>query len=179
MLGHPVLLMPLAVWLAVQQRQAPRAVLWLALGLTLAVAAAVTGFSLWKVRRGRWRHVDASVPAERRELNGFAAGALLTAAGAALLAGAPRSVALGLAAGGALVLLAQATRGWCKLSLHAAFGALAVALAWPQGRAMAALALLMAGVAWSRLELRRHGRLDVAAGLLAGAVAGVLFQALA
>lgn len=177
-LGHPLLLMPLAVGLALAQRGAAPAVLALALGLTLAVAVAVAAFSVWQVRRGQWRHVDASVPAERRQLNRFAAGVLLAAAGTAALAGAPRSVTLGLAAGVALVLLALATRRWCKLSLHVAFGALAVGLAWPQAPAMAALALLVAGVAWSRLALRRHVRRDVAAGLLAGALAGALFQAL-
>lgn len=177
LIGHPALLMPVAVVLAVQQRQAPPAVLRLALGLTLAVAAAVIAYSLWQVRRGRWRHVDASVPAERRELNGFVAGVLLAAAAVAA-AGSQRSVALGLAAGAALVLLALLLRRRIKLSLHAAFGALAVTLAWPHAPAMAVLALLVAGVSWSRLALARHSTIDVAAGLLAGAAAGLGFHAL-
>ncbi len=78
-----------------------------------------------------------------------------------------------------MVAVAQLARQWLKLSLHAAFGAFAVGLAWPEGLAVAGLALLAAGVAWSRLVLRRHTRAEVWAGLALGAIAGLIFQGLA
>lgn len=176
-LGHPVLLMPLAVWLALHERGAAAAVHALALGLTVGVALAVIGFSLAKVKRGRWRHVDATVPAERLQLNAFA----IVLMGGCALAAWPlaRPVALGLAAGALLLAAALALRRWLHLSLHAGFGALAVALAWPRPGAMAALMLLVAGVCWSRLVLGRHRPADIVAGLAAGALAGIGFVLLA
>jgi membrane-associated phospholipid phosphatase len=45
--------------------------------------------------------------------------------------------------------------------------------------AMGLLALLVAGVCWSRLALGRHRPRDVVAGLGAGALAGVVFVLLA
>lgn len=174
-LGHPVLLMPLAVALSVRSRGGDAGMLAAALGLTAVVAVAVVAYSALQVRRGRWRHVDATVPAERRQLNLFALAVLAACA----LAGAAvaRPVGLGLAAGVALVGTGLLLRRHLHLSLHAGFGALAVALAWPQVLPMALLALLVAGVCWSRLVLGRHRPLDVAAGLAAGALAGGMFVA--
>lgn len=176
-LGHPVLLMPLAVALAVRSRGGDAAVLAAALGLTAVVAVAVVVYSALQVRRGRWRHVDATVPAERRQLNLFALGVLAACAAAGAVVAWP--VGLGLGAGVALVATGLLLRRHLHLSLHAGFGALAVALAWPQWPAMGGLALLVAGVCWSRLVLGRHRPLDVAAGLAAGALAGLAFVVLA
>lgn len=175
--GHPLLLMPLAVALSLRARGAAGATLGVALGLTAVAALVVAAYSVMQVRRGRWRHVDATLPAERRQLNRFALGLLaVCAVGGAVVAW---PVGLGLGAGVALVAAGLLLRRHLHLSLHAAFGALAVALVWPQAWAMGLLALLLAGVCWSRLALGRHRLRDVAAGLLAGALAGVVFVLLA
>jgi len=175
--GHPALLMPLAVPLAAQARGAPPEVVRLGAAAALAVAVLVAVYSAWQVRQGRWRHVDASVPAERRQLNGFLLAVL--AAGVVGLgggAGAPVPAA-GLAAAGAVVVVAQLLRRWMKASLHVAYGALAAALAWPLWPAVAGLGLLVAGVAWSRRVLGRHTRAEVLVGGLLGALAGAVFNA--
>ena len=134
-IGHPALLMPIAIAAAAAAAEAPPQLLRVAFGSAVAVAAVVGLFSLWQVRAGRWLHVDASRPSERRQLTRLLA-----------------------------VLL----------------GAIALAL-WASGQtsAVAALVGLLAlGVAWSRLELRRHTRAEVLAGLLLGALSGAALQLL-
>jgi hypothetical protein len=176
-LGHPALLTPLALVLAGHGAHAPPRLIWAALAIALVVAAIVGAFSLWQVRRGRWAHVDASHPHERRQLNRFLL--LLLGAAAALLwaLGEPPSLAVGPLLAALLVLLAHLLRRWLKVSLHAAFAVLAVALVWPALPATPALALLAAGVAWSRRVLGRHTGAEVLLGLLLGGAIGVALQA--
>lgn len=176
-LGHPALLMPLAVALAARAADAPPQLLWAALTTALAVALVVGAYSLWQVRRGRWAHVDASLPHERRQLNRFLL--LLLCAAAVLLwaLGQPPALAAGPLMVALVVLLAHLLRRWLKVSLHAAFAVLAVALVWPALPATPALALLAGGVAWSRRVLGRHTRAEVLLGLALGAAFGAALQA--
>ena len=174
--GHPALLMPLAVAVAASGAGAPPQLLQVALGTAVAVAVIVGLYSLWQVRAGRWAHVDASQPRERRQLNRFLAALL---GGAALLLwtlGQPPQVALGPLLAALLVLLAHGLQRWLKVSLHAAFALFAAALAWPHVGLTLGLVLLAAGVAWSRLVLRRHTRAEVLLGLLLGTACGGAFR---
>jgi hypothetical protein len=176
-LGHPALLMPVALLLAGHGAQAPPRLIWTALYTALAVAVFVGAFSLWQVKRGRWAHVDASQPHERRQLNRLL---LLLLGGAAALLwalGEPPALAAGPLLAALLVLLAHLLRRWLKVSLHAAFAVLAVALVWPALPATPALALLASGVAWSRRVLGRHTRAEVLLGLLLGGAVGAGLQA--
>ena len=133
-----------------------------------------------QVRRGAWQHVDASNVRERPMLYlvGIAASA---AAFAYLMFARPdspltRGVGIGL---GMLIVLAIVTR-WIKVSLHVTFAALSATLLLfvrlPVGWAIAALVPLLI---WSRLRLRRHTRLEVALGLVAGVATGLLMNAVA
>lgn len=166
LLGHPALLMPLVVLIATGTGgMAP-------ILATAAVAAFVVGFSALRVRSGDWRDSDASAQHERKELNLFLVALLFAAAALAYGLGQPTQLIAGLALSGAIVLAALALRRRLKLSLHVAFavfGAGVLGLLAPAiGIALAVFAL---GVAWSRLELQRHTRADVAAGAIAGALA--------
>lgn len=176
--GHPALLMPGAVVWAARLNQAPPALLQAAVVACGLVVVCVGIYSVVQVRAGRWQHVDASQPHERRQLNRLLALLLLGLAGALWWAGQPAPVVLGLALGGAVVVLASGLRHWLKLSLHAAFAVLAAALLWPSVPAVLALLALAAGVSWSRWVLRRHTRTEVLVGMLAGAAAGLGFQRL-
>lgn len=176
--GHPGLLMPVAVPLAAVQRGAPAQDLWLGAAAALAVALVVALYSLRQVRTGRWSHVDASAPAERLHLNLFLAGLLLAAAVALWLTTRSQVLAAGLGTSGAIVLAALALRRHMKLSLHCAFAAYAAALTWPVWPALAGLAVLSLAVGWSRWQLRRHTRREVVAGLGIGALAGLVFNLL-
>ena len=177
--GHPALLMPLAVVGSAVARGAPAPVLHAAALASGAVAVGVGIYSLCQVRAGHWQHMDASVPRERSQLNLFL---VLVLSGMAVLlvwTGQPPVVAAGLGVGAGVVAVAHLFRRRLKLSLHAAFGVFAAALAWPGVLAMLVLLLLAAGVGWSRLALGRHTRAEVLLGLALGALAGLVFQGLA
>ena len=177
--GHPGLLMPVAVPLAALQRGAPVQDLWLGAAAALAVTLLVSLYSLHQVRAGRWSHVDASAPAERLQLNRLLVGLLLAAAAALWLTTRSQVLAAGLGTSGAIVLAALALRRRMKLSLHCAFCSYAAALLWPALPALAVLVLLALAVGWSRWQLRRHTRQEVVAGLGLGALAGLAFNLLA
>ena len=129
-IGHPALLMPIAIAAAAAAAEAPPQLLRVAFGSAVAVAAVVGLFSLWQVRAGRWLHVDASRPSERRQLTRLLAvllGGRLTrwrSTWASAVTAGPLPVALP-------VLVAHALRRRLKVSLHAAYAVLAAALLWP------------------------------------------------
>ncbi|HYV20998.1 MAG TPA: hypothetical protein VFC25_18440 [Verrucomicrobiae bacterium] len=168
--GHPVVLLPLAALIAASTGGASPRQLRLVGGGFLALGGIVMGFSWWQVRAGRWTHVDASVRNERRRLNLFLAVVCLL--GAMLLRSRQPSMSIGLAASGTLVLVALLSGRWVKVSLHAAFAAFATTLVWPIAPAVVAGVLMTAAVVWSRLALGRHVAADVLTGVLLGVAAG-------
>lgn len=68
-LVHPVLLMPAAVAMGASGAGAPPRLLPVELGTAVTVVVIVGLYSLRQVRAGRWAHVDASQPSERRQFN--------------------------------------------------------------------------------------------------------------
>lgn len=174
-LGHPALLLPMAALGVALARGDRRSAVWAAAGFA-AVTALVMAYSWRQVRRGRWRHVDASERHERAALNRFLLPALAASALLVHWLGGPPAVALGLALSAGIVLAALAGARWCKLSLHLAFAVFAAMLLSKAGWGWMLVALAFAAaLAWSRLALQRHVPRDLVAGALAGAVAGVLF----
>ena len=172
-LAHPLPILAFALLAVAMLRGAgDDALREVAAGFVLT-AGAVMGYSWWRVRRGDWRHVDASAGNERRQLNGVLLAVLPAAALAAGASGArPLAWQLGLAA--LPVALAMASARWCTLSLHVAFAIYAALLLAPVSPPTSAVLLLVAaGVAWSRLRLARHAPRDIAAGAAAGTLAGV------
>lgn len=174
--GHPAVVMPLAVPLAAVRRDAPWPALLVALGLALGIAAVVGLYSWRQVRAGRWAHVDASMPRERRDLNVFVGALLLLLAAGLALARQPAALVAGLTAAAGIVLVALALQRRLKVSLHAGFGSFAAALAWPATWAVAGLGTLALAVGWSRLRLGRHDAVEVAVGLGLGGLAGVAYH---
>lgn len=173
-LGHPLLVMPLATLLAAHSRGADAATVRVLVATVATLALLVFAYSTAQVRSGRWQHLDASRGSERRRLNTVLLLALGTAAAWSFLRTGMSPLAVALAAAAAIVAAALLLARWLKLSLHVAFGVFAALLA---GSPLAAILLLAlaAAVAWSRLALERHSCGDVVAGALAGAVAGVVF----
>jgi membrane-associated phospholipid phosphatase len=174
--GHPAVVMPLAVPLAAVRRDAPWPMLLVSLGLALGVTAIVGLYSWWQVRTGRWSHVDASVPRERRDLNVFVVSLLGLLAAALWFARQPAALVVGLGAAAGIVLVALALQRRLKVSLHGAFGTFAAALAWPVDWAVAGLGTLALAVGWSRLRLGRHDAAEVIVGLCLGCLAGIAFH---
>lgn len=170
--GHPAVLMPVAAVIA-----SPGQIGLAALAVSLACASAVLGYSLYKVGRADWVHVDASVPAERAQLNSRVGVGLLVAAGVLWLAGLHAGIPLVVGISGLIIAVGHALRRAAKLSLHVAFAVFAAFLVWPNLVAAIALMLVAVGVAWSRIALRRHDPADIILGTLAGASAGLAFHA--
>ena len=82
-LGHPVVVVPVAVvTLVVHEHSSSVALItWVMCG----IGAVLLAFSFWQVRRGRWQHIDASAPTERRSLNVFLAVVLFLGAAVAFI----------------------------------------------------------------------------------------------
>jgi membrane-associated phospholipid phosphatase len=171
--GHPALLVPSAVAWAAMDRGAPPSVLRWAVGASVFVAISVLIYSAVQVRKGRWRHIDASVPQERGQLNLFLAALLMGAATVLGWTGGQAIVASGLAVCGAVVVFALLTRHWLKVSLHVAFAVFAATLVGPNAWALSMALALAAGVSWSRLVLKRHTPIEVMVGAWVGGAAGL------
>ena len=174
--GHPLVVVPAAVVTLVSQARTPSPVSIVIIVCT--VAGAVVAFSIWQVRRGRWRDTDASAPPERRSLNTFLAVILLLAAAVAYFRADMRALALGLGLTAALILAAIVSSRWLKVSLHASFAAFATALLWPLNILYVVIgAVVAAGVSWARVALGRHTLMEVVTGLLLGVAFGAGFWA--
>jgi len=171
-IGHPAVLVPAAVVISATQKNAPANTVVVALSAAVAVAVIVMTYSFVQVKAGRWSHVDASIPHERRQLNPFLIILLLAAAGACIATSQDRQIVLGLVMSAALVLLTHLLRASLKASLHVGFAVFAGFLVWPNTVATGALLVLAAAISWSRLLLQRHSRREVIAGALLGAIAG-------
>lgn len=169
--GHPAVLMPAAALIASPGHMGPAA-----LAVSLACACAVLGYSLYKAHRGDWVHIDASAPAERAQLNSRVGIGLLAVAGALWLTELHIGFPLVVALSGLIVTVGHLFRGAAKISLHVAFAVFAAFLVWPNHIATGALALAAAGVAWSRITLRRHVAADIILGMFAGAAAGLVLH---
>lgn len=172
--GHPfvtTLVLAAGVELERGAAAATRTVIAVAILFVLPLAL-LTAF---QVRRGAWSTVDASQVRERPILFAVGASGLL----AVLLYFRRTQPHTHLVAGtagvlGMVALCAIATR-WVKVSLHMAAAALAATVLLQRGIPVGWL--LAAGLpvlAWSRVALGRHQWREVAAGLVAGAVTGVL-----
>ncbi|MDO5680569.1 MAG: hypothetical protein Q4G54_09605 [Pelistega sp.] len=177
-IGHPLVFLSIAAIVAAMQKGASMQQLKIIVLIVAALGLVSMAYSYLQVRSGRWSHIDASAQSERRSLNVFLAIlCLLSATVIWVLTDRPHmSIALGLS--GALFLIALLLSKWVKLSLHTAFAIFATALMWPNTLALI-LGILMTGLLiWSRLSLGRHVIADIIVGLLAGGVAGVLYQLL-
>lgn len=169
--GHPAVLMPIAGMIAARGIDVGTALI-----VSVACAFVVVGYSFYKTRRGDWVHIDASVPAERAQLNSRVGLGLLVAAGllafTGLHVGFPAVVGLS----GLIVLVAHLLRGLAKLSLHVAFAVFSTVLVWPNHVAAVGLAVMAVAVGWSRIALRRHVAADIMLGAVAGVLSGLLFH---
>lgn len=171
-LGHPVVLIPLSTL------RAPRAGaggVALMVGPLVAVAAlialpilAVMAYGVW---RGRWRDYDVSVRAER--VGFFRILMVVLPLGTVALWMLYPGIRRGLLAGWALVIVSTIVNRWLKTSMHVGVAAFCATLVAGTPWIAIAAALTVALIAWSRLVLKRHTRLEVACGAILGTTAGL------
>lgn len=147
-------------------------------GLLGALFAAVlpTVFIRYGMRRGHWadRHVGARD--HRLIVMAFVIASVGTGLGLLTGLGAPHPViALAVTMLAAVAVLMAITVMW-KISVHCAVSSGAtVVLALTWGAPWFALYVLVGLVAWSRARLKDHTRAQAAAGLLLGALSGLVF----
>ncbi|MCC2971490.1 hypothetical protein [Massilia sp. IC2-476] len=173
---HPALLTPVAAILSVLTKSGSKLALPLLIPVSLFLGVSVVTYSWIQVRSGHWRHVDASVPRERRQLHTVLLLLFLGVAAVLWVAGQPLRMVLGTACCGLLIVLAWLCRDRLKVSLHASFAIFAAALLWPDMASTTVVLLLALAVSWSRLVLGRHTRQEVVVGLLSGGMTGLAFN---
>lgn len=170
--GHPAVVTPAAALLALHQHMSSSKLL-AAGGNLVAVAAGLIIWGALQVKRRRWRHIDASDLSERRDLNAVTLGALVIGALIAAITNAAL-LSLGLASGSLILAMAIVSANKLKMSQHVAFATLSTFLAGFAGIGAAAAAfILVLAVAWSRVQLGRHSKVETLAGAGAGALAGL------
>lgn len=175
-LGHPVLLVPASATSVAAHSGATAAQIRTILAILGGLVATTLLFSTAMVKSGRWTHVDAVRREDRRTMNLVLLAVLLIPGLALLRLPSYRPVGFALTLGGGIVLVALLLGNRLKSSLHLAFGTFSILLFWGQPMWLMLGAILLAGVAWSRLELGRHTPKELVSGAILGLVAGLLFQ---
>jgi membrane-associated phospholipid phosphatase len=173
-LGHPAVLSPL-VMISVLAHESS-SLLFSATVSTTLVVLVVMIYSWWKVRTGRWQHVDASIPNERRALNPTLAIICIGAAFTLMQLSNAKTLGVGFLFSSIIPITAMLFSRWHKLSLHVAFASYLATWLWAVTPVFSGIGLAVAlAIAWSRIELQRHTLVDVCSGLLVGLCVGGLF----
>lgn len=173
--GNPVLLMPIATVIATNSIGTD-GVRLLAVTIAIAFAIFVFTYSQIKARTGRWKHVDASLKSERKELSISASAFLLIGALVLFLFKVHFGIVLAVSLSGAIVLAGHFLSKLAKPSLHFGFAIFATLLIYPNIIAATFFLFFAALVGWSRVYLKRHTLLDLAFGASLGLLAGASFQ---
>ena len=170
--GHPFLLVPLAIVIATRNAASARGPV---LGAVLGTMVVLAIYVVRKWRRGELTDVDVSTREQRPRV--FAVG--IAASAVATLAMIATKQNMAVVRGTAiacitLVVMALVNRFLSKASLHSAFAAIAAGIVWRSSPAVSmAFAVVALVVAWSRVRYGRHTASEVAAGLVIGAVAAL------
>ncbi len=171
-LGHPFIVLPLAVALTSKSIETT----WVLIGVMAVMAFAIVR----KVRRGDWNDFDVSMLEHRpgvyaRAIPLMAAAWLLTTW---LRRPAPISWGFGVAIA-VMVIAAALNRFRLKVSMHAAFTSYGATMPMATMPAFAAgLAMVALLVAWSRVVLGRHTVAEVVVGAALGVVGGIALRVL-
>lgn len=176
LIGHPAILTPAAAILSAMTKSASIQALQLLVLVSLCLGISVITYSWVQVRTGRWQHVDASVPQERRQLHSVLLLLFLGVVAGLWVSGQSLRMIMGPVSCCLMILFAWLFRGRLKISLHASFAIFAAALLWPDIASTSVVLLLALAVSWSRLVLRRHTRQEVVFGLLSGGITGLAFN---
>lgn len=177
--GHPLLLVPAAAVVGAVSRDANDEIMLLLVSVLLAMVAAILIISIWNVRSGRWMHIDANNPSERRSLNLFLSAGLLTVSAVTWFSDLPYELAVGFLVSGLVVVVALVFAPILKISLHTSFATTSTGLFWPNLWLILAGSFVIFALAWSRIILRRHTIREVILGCLLGAASAIGYHVLA
>ncbi len=176
-IGHPLIFVSVSVAVVVGTQLGPRTGLPILLALLLSTLVPTAILLLSGVRSGRWSDADVSVRKERQRFFPWAVPFSLAGVTAMWWLQAPSYIICGGMVTLGLFLVSWSLNFTLKLSLHALFGFYCAIILFRIGLIWGAIALVLAVlVAWARLFLRRHTRIElivgIALGLMGGFVAG-------
>jgi hypothetical protein len=172
-IGHPFLLIPLAIGYAVS-RELPEHQAVRIMGVLFAWMLLFGAYVVVQVRRGVWTDVDVSKREHRPRMYLVVVGLGLPGIIALWWGDYPSAVLIGMGSAVALLVASAIINRWIKVSLHAAFSVYAVfVIVSIDGIAAAALLAIPLLIAWSRVAMGRHTRNEVLLGLAFGTVASV------
>ena len=173
--GHPFLLVPLAIVLATRGPNVRPGPLLAAVGATMLLLAVhvVRG-----MRRGELTDIDVSTREHRPRVFAVGIASSAVACIAMIATGQPAGFVRGTAIACAmLVVMAMLNRFVLKASLHSAFAMVAAGISWRAGPNLGiAFAVIAVVVAASRVVYGRHTTPEVLVGLGVGAVAAAGFS---
>ena len=171
--GHPFVLLPLAVGYVVSRRLALEDAL-ATMGILFGWFVLFGTYVVIQVRRGVWSDVDVSTREQRPHMFRLAVPMAVASAVVLWWRGYPMPVVIGTASAAGMLATASIINRWIKVSLHSAFAVYAVTIPVPvMGPPGLALLAIPLGVAWARVAMGRHTKAEVLLGLALGAVASV------
>ncbi len=176
---HPFILSAIATLISADLHQASPLLFQLLIFILITLGAIALGFAWWHVRAGRWQHIDAVAPAERKVLNMFLTLLLLISSGLAWKYFPQPELAYGLLISGIAIVAAMLISPWLKVSLHSCFAAVAAGIVYPTFNAIAIGVGISVLVYWARFVLKRHNMLELLAGSVIGIGCAMLYQVMA
>lgn len=174
-IGHPLVFVLASVAIVVGTQLGPRAGLPILLALLLSTLVPTAILLLSGVRSGRWSDADVSVRKERQRFFPWAVPFSLAGVIAMWWLQAPSYIIRGGIVTLGLFLVSWLANFRLKLSLHALFAFYCAVILFRIGLMWGAIALALAIlVAWSRLFLRRHTRIELIVGIVLGLMGGFI-----
>jgi hypothetical protein len=174
-IGHPLVFVLASVAIVVGTQLGPRTGLPILLALLLSTLVPTAILLLSGVRSGRWSDADVSVRKERQRFFPWAVPFSLAGVIAMWWLQAPSYIIRGGMVTLGLFLVSWLANFRLKLSLHALFAFYCAIILFRIGLMWGAIALALAIlVAWSRLFLRRHTRIELIVGIVLGLMGGFI-----
>src|SRR5438046_3571320 len=174
-IGHPLIFVFAAVAVVVGPQLGPRTGLPVLLSLLLSTLVPTAILLLSGVRSGRWSDADVSVRKERQRFFPWAVPFSLAGVIAMWWLQSPSYIICGGMVTLGLFLVSWLANFRLKLSLHALFAFYCTIILFRIGLMWGAIALMLAVlVAWSRLFLRRHTRIELIVGIVLGLMGGFI-----
>lgn len=171
--GHPFVLLPLAVGYVTSRTLTPLLALE-TMGVLFAWFVLFGTYVVVQVRRGVWTDVDVSKQEQRPHMYLLAVPLGVATVLVLWWGGYPMPVVIGVGSAVGMLGVASIINRWIKVSLHSAFAVFAVmipvSVLGPPALAFLAIPIL---VGWARVGMQRHSTAEVLLGLLLGAIASV------
>src|SRR5437762_2884598 len=174
-IGHPLIFVLASVAVVVGTQLGPRTGLPVLLALLLSTLVPTAILLLSGVRSCRWSDADVSVRRERQRFFPWAVPFSLAGVITMSWLQAPSYIIRGGVVRLGLFLVSWLVNFRLKLSLHALFAFYCAIILFRIGLMWLAITLMLAVVvAWSRLLLRRHSRIELIGGSVLGLTGGVI-----